>query len=522
MPVPEQLGSFYLGRTVADDGTVSSEPLLYDARDLTTHAVCVGMTGSGKTGLCLSLLEEAALDGVPAIAVDPKGDLGNLLLTFPGLRPDDFRPWIDEGEATRNGQEPDAWAAAVAERWREGLAAWDQDGDRIARLRGTTDLALYTPGSTDGAPLSLLRTLSAPDADVRGDRDGFRERVVSTVSGLLGLLGRDTDPVSSTEHILLSRILEEAWLAGEHVDLPTLIRRVQSPPFRQLGVMELDSVIAPRDRTALAMALNNLLASPTFAPWMEGPPLSAQRLLWTPEGRPRISVLSVAHLSDAERMFFLTLLLNEVVTWVRRQPGTGSLRALLYIDEVFGFLPPVAQPPSKRPLLTLLKQARAFGVGVVLATQNPVDLDYKALSNAGTWFLGRLQTERDKARVMDGLRAAGGAGSGLDPGRLDTLLSGLKSRVFVLQNVHEKGPVLFHTRWALSYLRGPLTRHQLRKLATPADESEAVAEEAGAGVGAEGASAAGEDAPSPRTGPVLPPEAGESHLSPSARPRAGS
>lgn len=528
-PDLEGLGAFYLGRTVEPASrTVTGEPLLYDARDLTTHAVCLGMTGSGKTGLCLSLLEEAALDGIPAIAVDPKGDLANLLLTFPDLAPADFLPWVDAGEAARKGLDPEAWAARVAETWRSGLERWGQDGDRIRRMRTATPVSVYTPGASGGAPLSVLRSLTAPADGLADDPDAFRDRVVSTVSGLLTLLGRDPDPVASREHILLSRILEEAWGRGESVELPRLIARIQDPPFRTLGVMELDTVIPPDDRGRLALALNNLLASPTFAPWAEGEPLDVGALLRTRDGGPRISVLSIAHLSEAQRTFFLTLLFNEVVTWVRRQSGTSSLRALLYIDEVAGMLPPVAEPPTKAPLLTLFKQARAFGVGVMVATQNPVDLDYKALSNAGTWFLGRLQTERDKARVMDGLRAAGGAAQGLEPGELDRILSGLESRVFLMQNAHEPAPVLFHTRWAMSYLRGPLTRSQLNALAREGRE-----ERAGAGT---------DPGPDPRGIPdpldreadteesaapgrgldlVLPPEADEGHATPTRPLPAG-
>ena len=210
------------------------------------------------------------------------------------------------------------------------------------------------------------------------------------------------------------------------------------------------------------MALNNLLASPSFSAWLEGDPLDAGRLLYSESGRPRMAICTIAHLSDAERMFFVALLLNQLLSWMRAQPGTGSLRALLYIDELFGFMPPVGEPPSKKPLLTLLKQARAYGLGVVLATQNPVDLDYKGLSNTGTWFIGRLQTERDRERVLDGL-AAGETRERRS--ELAQILGGLDKRVFLLHNVHEEAPAVFHTRWAMSYLAGPLTRVQIGRLA---------------------------------------------------------
>jgi hypothetical protein len=462
----EKLGAFYLGRRFDPErDVVTPELLLYDAKDLTTHAVCVGMTGSGKTGLCLSLLEEAAIDGIPALAVDPKGDLGNLLLNFPALQQDDFRPWIDEAQATRKGMTPDEYAAETAQTWKNGLAEWGQDGQRLKRLRDAADIAIYTPGSSAGLQLTLLRSFAAPGTSLVQDTDAFRERVGATVAGLLALVGIDADPVRSREHILLSTLFERAWKEGQDLDITALITQVQSPPLEKVGIMDLETFYPSEERFELSMTLNNLLASPGFAAWMEGEPFEIPRLLWTADGQPRISILSIAHLSEAERMFFVTILLNEVIAWMRSQAGTASLRALLYMDEVFGYFPPTANPPSKTAMLTLLKQARAYGIGVVLATQNPVDLDYKGLSNAGTWFLGRLQTERDKLRVMDGLVGASAvAGAALDPQRIDKILSGLKSRVFLMHNVHEKEPTLFHTRWAMSYLRGPLTRTQIHAL----------------------------------------------------------
>jgi len=462
----EKLGAFYLGKLFdLNQGTVQPELLLYDSKDLTTHAVCVGMTGSGKTGLCLNLLEEAAIDGIPAIAIDPKGDLSNLLLTFPNLQPEDFLPWIDAGEATRQGASVEQYAGEVAERWRKGLAEWGQDGARIARFRSAVDLSVYTPGSSVGLPLTVLRSFSPPAGAVVNDPDAFRERIMSAVSGLLALLNINADPINSREHILLSNLLDHAWRAGQTLDMASLIRQIQSPPFDKVGVMDLETFFPASARFNLSMQLNNLLGSPGFAGWLQGDPLDVQRLLYTSDGKPRLSIISIAHLSDTERMFFVTILLNEVVAWMRSQPGTSSLRAMLYMDEVFGYFPPAANPPSKLPMLTLMKQARAFGLGVVLATQNPVDLDYKGLSNAGTWFLGRLQTERDKARVLDGLEgASAAAGATFDRGRTEAILSGLRNRVFMMNNVHEDAPVVFQTRWALSYLRGPLSRQQIETL----------------------------------------------------------
>ena len=460
----EKLGAFYLGKVFDPAaGAVQDELLLYDSRDLTTHAVVLGMTGSGKTGLCLALLEEAAIDGVPAIAIDPKGDLGNLLLAFPPLAPSDFRPWVDEGEAARKGMTPDDYAARTAETWRKGLAEWGQDGERIRRMKEAADFAIYTPGDASGRPLQILRSFAAPSEIVAKDPSALRDRVLSAVSGLLGLLGINADPVQSREHILLSNLFDRAWREGRDLDIAAIIGEIQKPPFDKVGVFDLESFYPAKDRFGLAMALNNLIASPGFSSWMEGEPLDVQRMLYTPEGKPRISILSIAHLSETERMFFVTILLNEVLAWVRAQSGTSSLRALLYMDEIFGYFPPSANPPSKTAMLTLLKQARAYGLGCVLSTQNPVDLDYKGLANTGTWIIGRLQTERDKMRVMEGLEGAM-AGSSFDRASMDKLLAGLGNRVFLMRNVHDDQPVLFQSRWAMSYLRGPMTLPQIRQL----------------------------------------------------------
>ena len=466
MSVIEKLGQFYLGRIHdLETGETSAQNLLYDAKDLTTHAVCVGMTGSGKTGLCLSLLEEAAIDGIPAICIDPKGDLGNLMLSFPGLTAAEFEPWVDPSEATRRGLTVSEFAKKTADTWRKGLAEWDQGPDRITRFRNAAEVAIYTPASNAGRPLTVLRSFAAPDPEVMEDRELLRERIMAAVSGLLALMRIDADPISSREHILLSTILETSWRDGKDVDMGTLIRSIQAPSFDRVGFLDLESFFPADDRFKLAMSLNNLLASPGFAAWLDGEELDIQKLFYTSEGRPRLAVISIAHLSDEERMFFVTILLNEVLGWMRRQPGTSSLRALLYMDEVIGYFPPTANPPSKQPMLTLLKQARAFGLGCVLATQNPVDLDYKGLSNAGTWFRGRLQTERDKMRVLEGLEgAAASVGSMFDRQKTEQTLAGLGSRVFLMNNVHEDRPVVFHTRWALSYLRGPISRQQIASL----------------------------------------------------------
>jgi hypothetical protein len=462
----EKLGAFYLGQ---EYDLVKGERLdglvMYDARDLTTHAVCVGMTGSGKTGLCIDLLEEAAIDSVPAVLIDPKGDLTNMFLTFPELRPKDFEPWVNVDDARRKGKSVEEYAEDIAGTWKKGLADWGQGPDRIRMLQESVDLRIYTPGSDAGLPVSILSSLSAPDLDWDEEQELLREQIQGTVSALLGLVGIEPDPLQSREHILLSNIFEHFWRQGQDLDLTALITAIQSPPVRQIGVFDVDTFFPEKDRFGLALSLNNIIAAPGFETWLRGEPLEVSSLLYGPDGKPRHSIFYISHLSDAERMFFVTLLLEQIVTWVRQQSGTTSLRALLYFDEVFGFFPPVAEPPSKRPLLTLLKQARAFGFGVVLTTQNPVDLDYKGLTNAGTWFIGKLQTDRDKMRVLDGLESASvEAGGALDRKELDRFISALGSRVFLLHNVHEDRPIIFHTRWAMSYLRGPLTRTQVRQL----------------------------------------------------------
>jgi hypothetical protein len=465
----EKLGVFYLGRESDPSGAELGDPVLYDSRHLLTHAVCVGMTGSGKTGLCVSLIEEAAIDGVPTIAIDPKGDLSNLLLTFPDLAPVDFRPWIDEDEARRAGLNPDAFAAQQAEVWKKGLADWGEDGARIARLRASAEFAVYTPGSSVGRPLSILSSFAPPASQPGGgiDTEALSDRASTTAMSLLTLAGVETE-VRGREHTFLSTLLVESWKAGATLDLGALITAVQSPPFDRIGVLDLESFYPAKDRFALVTRLNAVLASPGFEQWLAGEPLDPGRLLYGDNGKPRVSIVSIAHLDDDRRMFVVSLLLNEIVAWMRRQSGTSSLRAVVYMDEIAGYFPPVAAPPSKAPLLTLLKQARAFGIGIVLATQNTVDLDYKGLGNAGTWFLGRLQTERDKGRILDGLEGA--AAGAIDRATADKTLSALGKRVFLLHDVHAAAPATFMTRWALSYLRGPLSRDQLRAL-TPPDPS---------------------------------------------------
>ncbi len=458
----EQLDLFYLGREVdVDSGKEIPLPLLFKSKNLTTHAAIIGMTGSGKTGLGIALLEEAAIDRIPALVIDPKGDMGNLLLSFPDLLPEDFLPWIDPAAAEQKQMTPGELAAATASTWAKGLADWDQDKDRIRRMRDAAEFAVYTPGSTAGRPVSILDSLEAPPADVLADGETLTNMVNATVSSLLGLLGIQADPLKSREHVLMSTIILTAWQQGQPLTLESMIGAVVQPSFKQVGVFPVDSFYPQAKRMELAMQLNTLIASPAFNTWLAGEPLRIENLLYNGAGKPRISIFSIAHLSDQERMFFVTMLLGRLISWMRRQEGSTGLRCLLYMDEIFGFFPPTANPPSKQPMLLLLKQARAFGLGVVLSTQNPVDLDYKGLANIGTWFVGRLQTKQDQDRVLAGI---GGSTARFDQQQLRRLLAGLKERSFLLYSAHLAEPVLFTTRWALSYLKGPIALEEIGKL----------------------------------------------------------
>lgn len=475
---------YYLGRHYdLESRSTIDKPLLYDPDDLTTHAVVVGMTGSGKTGLCLDLLEEAALRGTPALMIDPKGDITNAVLHFPKLSSTDFEPWVDSDKARREDKSIAQVANETAELWRTGLAQWGIGQERLQALAESVQFTVYTPGSDAGVPVSILASLAAPAIPWEDNKELLRERISSTATALLGLVGlRDIDPVRSREHILLANIFEHAWRRGVDLTLSELIMQTQSPPFEKLGVFDVNTFFPEKDRFDLAMMLNNILAAPAFQSWIDGQPLDIEGLLYTGDGRPRHSIFYIAHLDDAERMFFVSLLFSAVETWMRGQSGSTSLKALMYFDEIFGYLPPVSNPPSKESMLRMLKQARAFGIGLILATQNPVDVDYKALSNAGTWFVGKLQTDQDKQRLLDGLI---GASAGLNRSEFDALISSLDKRVFLMHNVHERQPAVFKTRWAMNYLAGPVTRNQIPLLnelagvspsARPARESDQVIE----------------------------------------------
>ncbi len=492
----EKLGVFYLGKPF-DLESEKEEPgyVLYESKHLTTHAVVVGMTGSGKTGLCIDLIEEAAIDNIPVLAIDPKGDISNLLLAFENLSPSEFQPWVSAEEGSLNGQSVDEFAAAQAKLWRDGIGSYGQDINRIKRLKESADFSIYTPFSSAGIQLSVLKSFACPPAEVLEDGESLRERVNVSTQSLLNLAGVTSDPLRGRESIYLGSIIQNAWQNGKDLSLIDLVRLIQTPPFAQVGALDLESFFPKKERFELAMAINNLIAAPGFETWMQGESLDIGKLLYTDSGKPRVSIMSIAHLEDNERMFFVALLLNQVISWMRGQTGTSSLRAILYMDEIFGYFPPVANPPSKQPLLTLLKQARAYGLGVVLATQNPVDLDYKGLANCGTWFVGRLQTERDKMRLLDGLEGvASEKGSSFDRQELDKMMASLKKRTFLLHNTQGEGLSAFKTRFSLSYLRGPLSRNQIKTLMDA--KKKAVAEKSATALAPSASSAA---TPAPAT-----------------------
>jgi hypothetical protein len=480
-------GHLFLGEHLDPESRQrNGDPVFLEAADLTTHGVIVGMTGSGKTGLGVVLIEEALLAGVPTLIIDPKGDLGNLLLAFPQLKPDDFAPWVEGGDP-----------AEVAKQWSEGLADWGIEPSRVAQLRDAAEFTIYTPGSTAGVPLDIVGGLDRPAEGA--DAETVADEVEGYVSGLLTMVGIEADPLASKEHILLSNLVHNAWSSGQDIDLAGLVGQVQDPPLRKLGVYELDAFYPAKDRSKLAITLNGLLASHSFAAWAEGPGIDLDRLLRAHDGkRPACAIVSLSHLSDQERQFVVSLVLGKLVTWMRRQPGTDQLRVLVYFDEVMGFVPPTAMPPAKKPILTLFKTARAFGVGIVLATQNPVDVDYKGLSNAGTWMIGRLQTEQDKARLLDGVSSADGS---VDVKYVGDVIGGLGKREFMMREPGRDAPALFTTRWAMSYLRGPLTREQISMLMQGRYQPSAPTGDATAATPAAAAAAAAE------TVPVAPPVA---------------
>lgn len=459
----EKLGLFYLGKEVNPETFQTTENLfVYKSKDFTTRATIIGMTGSGKTGLGVAIIEEATIDKIPSIILDPKGEMGNLLLAFPELSKDDFKEWIDPAEAENKGMDPALFAEETAREWEEGIKSFYQDRARIKLYRESADFAIYTPGSSVGILLSVLSSFDVPSLDVLDDPETYSSMINSTVMGLLSLINIKADPLTSKEYILLSAIFAYFWKKGVNLSLEELIGHIINPPFEKIGVLSLNNFYPQKERFELAMLLNNILTSPGFSMWLEGERLDIQNLLYTKEGKPRVSIISLAHLDNTQRIFFVTLFLNKYISWMRQQRGTSSLRTLLYMDEIFGFFPATSNPPSKMPMLVLLKQARAYGIGIVLATQNPVDLDYKGLSNIGSWFLGRLQTKQDQEKVIDGLIK--NTEEALDRNKIEKLLMNMRKRTFLLKSAYLDSTPILETRWVLSYLRGPLTTSEIKKL----------------------------------------------------------
>ena len=453
------------------NGSEGGPALQLPAHHLVTHAVVVGMTGSGKTGLVTVLCEEALSAGVPLIVIDVKGDLPNLLLSFPNFAPEAYAPW--SGAAQTEGgsfQSPEAMQAAqqleaqqLAERQRQSLEKWGIDEARLRDYCEKTSIRVFTPGASAGESLHVLSALERRSSRWDTDPEAARDALSAAVSLVLRLLGRDPDPAKSREHVLLSVLAEYRLASGQNADIVTLMRDLESPPISEIGALPINSFFKKKERSNLAAALNNLLASPTFSSWRQGASLDIGEWLAPKNGRTQAVIVSVAHLDDEERALVLGVLLEEILSWVRGLRGSDRLRALIVFDEVYGFLPPhPANPPTKRPLVSLMKQARAYGVGVVVATQNPMDLDYRALSNAGVWCIGRLQTDADRARVLDGL--AGSSASLSDSeAELGRYLQRLAPRWFIMKNAHvpDAEPILLNPRHAMSLLRGPMTRAEI-------------------------------------------------------------
>lgn len=457
----EKLGLFYLGKDLEKDTMKASEALtLLKNKNFTTHAAIIGMTGSGKTGLGVGIIEEAALDNIPSIIIDPKGDMGNLCFVDSDFSSKAFKPWVED-EAISKEKDVTAYAEEISAMWKEGIESWGQSTQRVAKLQAVPK-TIYTPGSSAGVAINVMSSLEAPPAEVMEDSDTFTSYLKSTTVSLLSLVGIDADPLESKEYMLLAQIITKSWINYESIGIESLIGKIIKPSFKKIGVLPLDAFYPQDARFKLATKFNSLLASPSFSLWLQGDSMDIQKLLYDEDGKAKIAIFSISHLNDNERMFFVTLLLNKYISWMRRQSGTSALKTILYMDEIYGFFPPTKNPPSKEPMLLLLKQARAFGVGVVLSTQNPVDLDYKGLSNIGTWFIGRLQTTQDIERVIDGL--GGKVGASYTKSEIKTLLANLKKRTFFLKSAHLDDIRLFSTRWVMSYLKGPLKRDEIRTL----------------------------------------------------------
>ena len=458
--VYEKAGLFYVGKDVDSSNFELTDALtLLKNKNFTTHATIIGMTGSGKTGLGIGLLEEASIDNIPSIVIDPKGDMGDMLLTDPEFKAESFAKWVAD-DAKAKGEDALELGAKTAKMWKEGIESWGQDAQRVKRFT-EVDKTIYTPGSSSGVGINILSSLEKPNEAILSDSDNFTSYLSSTVNSLLALVGIESGSMDSKEYILLAQIISKAWRAGEKLTIESLVGSILQPTFKKIGVLPLESFYPQNERFKLANKFNSVIASPAFMGWLQGESLDINKLLYDGNGKARVAIFSIAHLNDEQRMFFVTMLLNRVVAWMRMQSGSNRLRALLYMDEIYGYFPPTKNPPSKEPMITLLKQARAYGLGVVLSTQNPVDLDYKGLANIGTWFIGRLQTKQDIAKVIEGLS---GKGDSLSKDEISNILANLPKRTFFLKSNHLEDIRLFGTRWVLSYLKGPLKKDDISEL----------------------------------------------------------
>jgi hypothetical protein len=453
----EKLDLFYLGKDLDKATLQPADGLtLIKNKAFTTHAMIIGMTGSGKTGLGVGLIEEAALDNIPSIVIDPKGDMGNLCLADSAFDPLSFESWVKD-EAVSKGKDQKEYAKETAQNWLSGIEGSGQDKERVQRFEAV-DKTIYTPGSTAGVGVNILSSLEVPSAQIMEDMDTYMSYLKTTASSLLSLINI-ADDSNSKEYVLLSQIISNSWQSGENVSLEIIIAGIIKPSFDKIGILPLEDFFESKGRFDFASKFNSLLASPSFSLWLQGENIDIDKLLYDENGKAKIAIFNISHLDDNQRMFFVSLLLNRYVAWMRRQSGTEVLKTIFYMDEIFGFFPPSKNPPSKEPMLLLLKQARAFGLGIVLSTQNPVDLDYKGLSNMGTWFIGRLQTTQDINRVIDGL--SGQIGSSFSKEEIEKLLLNLPKRTFLLKSIHLDDIKLFGTRWTMSYLKGPLKKEEI-------------------------------------------------------------
>lgn len=456
------MADLYIGKVFNPADKSLGDRFLLDSSDLTTHGIVIGMTGSGKTGLSIDIIEELLEARVPVIVIDPKGDMGNLALAFDRLAPDQFEPWVDKDEAARENKTVAEMAQAASETWTKGLKGSGIEAADVAAYVKGHRVRVFTPGASAGIPINLIDSLAAPGIEFEGNEEALRDEIDSVVTALLGFVKVQADPVSSREYILLFSLIENAWRQDQDLSLETLISQVGNPPIERVGALPMEAFYPQKDRSQLMFALNNLVASPPFEIWRQGEPIDIESWVRSPDGIPQLSIVYTSHLDDEQRVFVTALILNKLKTWMRKQPGTSELRLLFYMDEIYGYFPPTANPPTKKPLLTLLKQARAYGVGVLLSTQNPVDLDYKGLANMGFWAIGRLQTEQDQNRVKQGIQAAlADAASDLP---FEKLIAAVQKRVFLIHDIHRKAPTLVSSRFAMSYLRGPITRDEIKRL----------------------------------------------------------